>query len=824
MLRNFLVTAYRHFLLRKQYSLLSILVMVIGLTTALLTFLYARYEFSYENWLADAGNIHRVDADYHFPGAAPYPTGFTGRPTGPAMKRYFPEIADFTRIAQFQSTVERDGEVFDDPVDFADPNYLSFFDFQMMEGERETVLGDISSVIISERSAEKYFGVEPAIGKILTINGVRDYRVTGVFRDLPDNTHLANDIMVLYDESALSPFFTDTTVMENWNLIIVQTYFKLNPGARIETLAAGMDEFTRSNYKHPSPLRAQMNPLDFVNLRVGPISEIHLYSESVNELKPGGTIETVLGLVAIAVLILIAVVVNYINLATALSSLRAKEISLRKAMGARDGQIRLQFFAEALLLALIAMLVSFVAVQAMLPWFSEFLNLRPDTLQVFSDPVALAAMLAITVTLGLVSGAYPAIYLARVKPVEALSANRSGERTTARSRALLVTLQFSVSVGLLIAILIVTRQIDFVTSMDIGVDTDNITVVRLPNLDAGQATPTLLEEIRKIPGVISAGASSNVPTDGPVISTGVDIPGRDDEDALSAWYASVDAGFLETYGIAILAGRGFSEDFPVDRRASVPQDQPDVEGTVLVNETAVRFLGFQNNQDVLGFRYRINASINYSGQFWVTVVGVVPDFQFGSAYDQIQPTFFTQTEDAFFAISVKTTADAIEPVQAAIKEIWDRVLPGTNLTINPMSELIDGQYDAVNRQAASLQFLGIVAIVIACLGIFGMASFMVERRTREIGMRKVLGARVSQILTLLLAQFSKPVVLANLLAWPVAWFLMRDWLDGFTYRIDLTAMPFLLAGLISLAIAWLIVSLHALRAARSNPVHALRYE
>ena len=824
MISNFFVTTYRHFLMRKQYSLLSILVMVIGLTTALLTFLFARYEMSYDGWLPDAGNTYRVETRYHFPGAAPFPSSFTGRPAGPALQQFFPEVAEFTRAAHIGSTIERDGEMFNDPIDWVDPNFLEFFDFQMVSGTRDAISNDISSIVISERMAEKYFGDDSAVGKVITVNSVLDYEIVGVFKDLPDNTHLLIDMVALYDESAMSPFFPDTSRTENWNLGLVQTYIKLLPGASVDQIHDRIDEFTKSNYKHPSPVRAKMNPLDFVHLVVRPIKDIHLYSDNPDEIKPGGTIDTVSGMVTIAFVILMAVVVNYINLSTALSTLRAKEISLRKTMGALNAQIRLQFFAEAILLALVAMLCSLVAVEALLPWFSEFLNLQPGTLKVSSDPVALTALLVISLGLGVVSGVYPAFYLARIKPVEALSSNRSGEQATAKFRALLVTLQFSVSVALLISILIVTRQIDFITNMDIGVKTDNIAVVRLPSLEAGKSVPTLLREYRKLPGVISAGASSQVPTDGPVISTGVDIPGRGDEDALSAWYVSAGEGFFQTYGIDILSGRGFSEDFPIDRRATVPADDPDLEGTVLVNETAVKFLGFDNNQDVLGFRYRMNASISHSNHWSVTVVGVVPDFQFGSAYDQIQPTFFTQTEDAFFSISVQTTADSFVAVQTGLAEIGKQILPDEILVIEPMNELIDSQYDAVNRQRASLNFLGIVAIVISCLGIYGMASFMVERRTREIGMRKVLGAKVSQIVTLLLTQFSKPVLLANFLAWPVAGYLMRDWLNGFNYRIELSATPFLLAGLISLTVASLIVSSHTIRAARSNPVHALRYE
>ena len=445
---------------------------------------------------------------------------------------------------------------------------------------------------------------------------------------------------------------------------------------------------------------------------------------------------------------------------------------------------------------------------------------RPDLL----FEVILAAMFSLSLSVGALSGLYPAYYLSRIKPAEILSSNQSSEKVTAKARSLLVTMQFAVSIGLLVAISVVFRQTSYVTEMDIGVDTDNIMVVRIPDLESQSALPQIRDEIQRLSGVTAVGISSTVPTDGAAISTSVEVPWAPTEDALSAWYATTDGGFFETYNLQPIAGRLFSLEFPADLIEEFPEDPSGFSANVLINESALSFLSISSAADAIGKQFRFGGSNLNDGFLTANIVGVVPDFQFGSAYDTIQPTFFLQRMDQVFALSVRTTPEAFAGVRDQIKVIWDRYLPNVPLTQEPMEELISTQYDQVNRQGDSLLFLSIVAVVISCLGLFGMSSFMVERRTREIGVRKVLGARVIQIITMLLIQFSRPVVWANLIAWPVAWYIMRQWLDGFSYRIELSAMPFLLAGLASLVIAWLIVGAHAFRAARTNPIKALRYE
>ena len=598
----------------------------------------------------------------------------------------------------------------------------------------------------------------------------------------------------------------------------------MKDGADAQEIVARLDEFTDAHFVHPNPARANMQPTEYVTLRLVPVKDIHLHSKNIDELIPAGTFDTVMGLVLIALLILLAVAINYVNLATALSTLRAREISLRKTMGASDALIKLQFLLESVALAMIAMVISLFLVEMVLPWFSQFLNLEAETLRLFSDPLALAGIVGLTLLLGVVSGLYPAIYLARIKPVEVLSANRSSEQATSNARSLLVMLQFSVSIGLLITIFVVFRQISYVTEMDIGVLTDDIAVVRLPTLEALEALPQLKSEAERLPGVLSVGISTLVPSDGQPVSTSVEVPWAPTEDALSAWWTSADGGFFETYGLEALAGRLFSEAFPADRVEELPEDTSEFEANILINEKSLKFLSLDSTDAAIGKRFRIGGSNFNNSLIWVTIVGVVPDFQFGSAYNEITPTFFIQREDFYGALSIRTTPEAFASVQQSVEELWLRILPDETLTSQSLSELINAQYDQVNRQGDSLLFLSIVAVIISCLGLYGMSSFVVERRTREIGIRKVLGAKVSEIMALLVIQFSRPVVWANLIAWPVAWYLMRDWLDRFTYRIDLSPMPFLLAGLASLTIAWLIVGAHAFRAARANPVHALRYE
>jgi len=824
MFKNFLTTAYRNFVRRKQYSLLSIMVMVIGLTTAFLTLLYARYEFSYESHIAGADNIYRVENTYHFPGGNVNDLAFSGAPAGPAMVDYFPDVIETTRSTRLQSNLRIGEKRFEGTLELVDPNFLEFFDVNLLSGDRSGVLGDIGSMLLSEQTAQQFFGDSDPIGQVITVNDHQDYRVTGVMQNLPDNTHLAHEIVVLFDRSAFTPFFPSLEMLEQWNMPAFQTYIRMTESADVAAVERRMEEFTNANYVHPNPARAHMTPSIFVTMRIRPIRDIHLFSENIDEVVPAGTFDTVLGLILIAGLILMAVVINYINLATALSTLRAREISLRKTLGAHNSQVRLQFISEAVFLAMLAMTISFLIVELSLPFFSQFLNLDQGALRLFGDPAIIISMFSLSFVLGVVSGLYPAFYLSRIKPVEVLSSNQSSEKVTAKARSFLVTLQFAVSIGLLVAISVVFSQTRYVTRMDIGVSTENIMVVRLPDLESQRALPQIRDEVKRLPGVQAVGISSTVPTDGVAISTAVEVPWAPTEDALSAWYVTTDGGFFEVYGLKPLAGRLFSDEFPTDLIAELPEDMTGFQANVLINESALSFLSIGSASDAIGRQFRFGGSNLNSGFIAANIVGVLPDFQFGSAYNTIQPTFFLQRMDQVFALSVRTTPEAFSGMRSQIEDIWNRYLPDVTLTQDPLGELISAQYDQVNRQGDSLLFLSIVAVLISCLGLFGMSSFMVERRTREIGMRKVLGAKVYEIIALLLLQFSRPVVWANLIAWPIAWYLMRNWLDGFSYRIDLSPMPFLIAGLASLAIAWLIVGAHAFRAARANPIKALRYE
>jgi putative ABC transport system permease protein len=825
MFRNYFLAAVRNLARYKQYALINVGGMVLGITCAILAIIFANFEMSYDNWITDSGRVYRLDGYYHFPGGADSSVATAGGPTAEAFKNYFSEVEEVTRGLPFFGAPVRVGEVtFQENFTFVDANYLDFFDLEMSLGDRATALDDMNSVIISEAMALKHFGGDDPIGQLMTFSGTKDLYVSGVFRDIPDNSHLLLEFITLFDDALISELFGSDTYTRQWNGVAFMTYARFFEGTNPEAVSERLEAFTNANYRHANPARKDMTPSIFVHFKLMPIQDIHLTSPHQNELKPTGSMGTVIGALAVAALILTIAVINYISLSTATSTLRAREIGMRKVMGAKNGTIRVQFMSEALLVGLIASFLAIVLVKALLPYVADFLEIGKAGISLTSDPWVLALSLAIGPLTGLVSGVYPAFYLARIRPARGLGSSRSEGRGTSWIRSLLVTLQFSISIGLLIAVAVIAQQTRFVSDMDIGVIRENVSVVRIPTLAAVEAVPTLVEELRALPGVISVSPSSSVPTDGQPFSTSVEIPGRDGEDAISAYWASVEPEFFKTYGVKKVAGRLISEEFGEDRLIDPDSATTALVANVVINEKAVKFLGHNTPEEALGSQFRMRVTAAGQATALVTVVGVVADFQYGSAYERVRPTFFLNQPDAFFSISIRASQSAAAGIQEAAKEIWLRRLPDEPFQMQIIDELVESQYVSIGRQRSSLFVLTGLAIAIACLGLFGMATFSVQQRTKEIGIRKVLGAEVLDVVRLLVFQLSGPVIIANLLAWPVSFYLMRNWLEGFVYRIDLTVLPFIAAALAVLVVAWATVVGHTLRVARTNPVHALRYE
>ncbi|MFT4928862.1 MAG: putative ABC transport system permease protein [Phenylobacterium sp.] len=824
MYKNYFITALRHLQARKQYAALTIIGLMTGITCALIAFIFVRHEFSYENEIPDADDIYRVEQAYHFPGAAEKRMPITSPLIGESISNYFAPIKATTQMYTLGGfKIKRGNDSFLERVAFVEQNFLSFFSLPLVLGDTASALSDINALLVSETMAQKYFGATAVIGKTLTLDDKVEYRITGVFKDLPHNTHLALDFIVLYDEGILKTFLPGLSFPSNWYSNPLFNYIKLNPGADISNIQNRLAEYTNQHYVHPDPSRAAMTPTDFVTYSVRAIGDIYLYSQWRGELKPGNSVTMVLGFLVIALLVLTIAIINYASLATATSTLRAREIGLRKVLGADFSDIRWQFISEALLTAIIATILAMLLTQLLLPSVSQLLNLAQGSLQLFNSLAMVLAAITFGVVSGLLAGLYPAFYLSSIRPIKVLGSNKSSEKATSWIRSLLLVIQFSVTIGLLVSLAVVTKQTQFVSQVDMGIDKSSTSILDFNTAKGQQQSHALLRQLRTLPGVSAAGSSTAPSTWSTGIPVSVQLPQRQGEDALNTAYVAVDAHFFPTYGVKAVAGRLFSEDHANDRLGQLTEELGEVNLNIIINQSAVGFVEAQSAREAVGKQFTM-IDVHTTLPINATVVGVVPDINLGSAYDKVEPMFYIDRSHLYYKISIKSDAQSHTEVMNKVRAIWQTLAAEEMVNINHLDTMTEALYATVKRQNTLLLILSGLAIMISCLGVYGMATFSVQRRTKEIGIRKIMGAEVKDIMALMLLQFSKPVLIAMLIAWPVSGYIMSDWLQSFVLRIDLNPLFFVFAGLVTLLITWLTIAGHVYKAASAKPVNALRYE
>lgn len=563
---------------------------------------------------------------------------------------------------------------------------------------------------------------------------------------------------------------------------------------------------------------SELMAIEFYN-----IEDIHLKSNSRGAIKPRGSLAMVLTFVAIAVLTLLVAATNFTNLSTARASLRAREIGIRKVAGASRRQLIIQFLGESVALSILALFAALAIVELTLPALNSFLA-RQLTLSYSNDYGLISAIIAIATATGVLSGLYPALMLSSYRPAAVLKSGPPERQGDSGPRAYLIIGQFAVSIALIIVTGITIAQTEYVRSFDIGIDKNNKLILRGMNDDrVREGINTFKAQLLAHPDIRFAASSSTVPGDGHDFTEAYRLPGQESEKPLLIVTQHAGPDFFEAYGARILAGRSFSEAFLSDVFRGYGETERRQGAAVMVNRSALNILGFAGPQDAIGkeIRYFIGDS---EPDVSLTIVGVVDDIHYRSARDDVRPTVFLVDEPNFFSMTISYETDDLPALAAFVDKAWSDLFPDIPIRRIGFDDHQEALY-ASDTSASQLfaAFAGL-AILISCLGLFGLAAFVAERRTKEIGVRKVLGAKVADIVKLLTWQFSKPVLLANLIAWPVAWYFMRQWLDGFAYRIDLSIFYFVAAGAGALAIAWLTVAAHAFRVARSNPVHALRYE
>ncbi|MBL8643679.1 MAG: ABC transporter permease [Rhodospirillaceae bacterium] len=813
MLKNYVTVALRGFARHKLYSFINVIGLAVGLASCILILLFVRDELSYDRWLPDAERIYRLHVRYDFPGRAPLLiTSSAGASLKPLLTDYADVMETGVRALSLTPTLRRDDKLFYERGVFVDPTFFDVFDLPLVAGEKAEALKDPSAIVMSETTARKYFGDANPLGQTLTLktaNFEKDVRVTAVLKDLPTNSNLKIGYLVVLSES---DFVNNPGMFTSWSNQSLHTYVKAKPGADVEALAPTMQTFMG---RHTDQKYMSVSLMRLTDLH---LNAINGYSASA--VNTGS--QTVKAFSAVAVLILVIACINFVNLATARASQRAREVALRKVMGANRRQLITQFIGESVMTALVALVLALGLVEAVLPQVNGFLD---KTLHVgyFGAESLLPYLVGLIACVGLLGGAYPAFHLSRFEPARILKANRSAAAEgSGRLRGLLVVIQFSISIALIVCTVVVERQTDYMRSMDMGFKREGLMALRgMSRREVIPLIETLKQEMSKIPGVTDVALSATVPTDGSNNEEMVRRPG--DPEGRTINVRPVDYGFFKTYQTPIFSGRELSQSYGGDDFTGTSEEKAARGGNALINRKAAKVLGFANPADAIGQKLEFDTGRDKPTAS-LTIVGVSDDIQFRSARDELPATLFFYDFKRFSVLSVRYTGITNADMALAAEAVWRRLVPDVPFNGEFLTDLVDNQYRAEDRQGVMFTGFSVLAVLVACLGLFGLASFTAERRTKEIGIRKVMGAGMSDIVKLLAWDFSKPVLIANVIAWPAAWWLMRDWLNGFEIQIELSPMVFAAAGLAALAIALVTVALHTMRVARANPIHALRYE
>lgn len=822
MLRNWVLVALRNLLRHKLYTMINVVGLAVGLASCLLIMLHVQDELSFDAWVPDADRIVRVHTSYEFPGRSPFHTVRSAGRMMEALAAAYPQQVEMAaRLLPYDTSVLRDGSAIPQTVTYTDPAALSIFGLTFLEGDAATALTDPSSLVLTQSAARKYFGDADPTGRTVTLCCIGpdryDHRVTAVIADLPRATHLKMEMLAPLVPQRLAAF---PNILDTWTSVNVFTYLKLRRADDLVRLVADNPDFIdRMIPSRNSAARTSDGMRQFFM----PIRDIRLHAKQqagdIGDMKPSGDAALVTALSMVAVLILALGCVNFTNMAIARSSLRGREVAVRKVLGARRRSLVAQFLAEASVLVGLSILVALVLMEGALPAFNAVTG--KDLLIPLFDPLFLSALLGLSLVVTVLGGAYPALYLSGFQPARILKGEDAADGGGAQLRHLLVVLQFAVAIGLSVITLVVYRQTLFATQADLGFDRQHVLAVRNLGGSGFQSTrEAVMEQVRRLPGVTQVSLSSDVPTDNNENNMGFTLEGSGDtSQALN--YLSLGDGFFDLYHITPVAGRLFDPAFAAD-----PIRQPATGETgrasAVINEAAARILGFTRPGDAVG---RVLKSRFFDDvPFDLTIIGVIPDVRFRSLKYGIQPTVMFQADRQYDTLSVRFDGRDPAALLAQVQSVWPRMINDRPFNAAFVEDLITAQYGEERLQATVFAAFSGLAILVACLGLYGLSGFAARRRTKEIGLRKVFGATVTQIVTLLVWQFSRPVMIANLVAWPIAWWLLRGWLDGFEQRVDLSPAYFVAAGLTALIIAWITVAGHAATTAMAPPIKALRHE
>lgn len=823
MLRHYLVMAARSLVTHKLYSFINVIGLSVALACAILILLFVQDQLSWDRWIPDTANLYRLELTAHPPGGLLFKTAECPFPVLRAVGEQIPQVRAVTHVVPETMTVTIGKRQFQETVTVVDPDLLRVIKLQLLEGNRARVLAQPESVVLSESTAHKYFGNTDPVGKVIEVRGVwpdecksndagcyfavHDLTVTGVLKDLPHDTQLVADIVVPNTSAADELSESDKT--GDWTATDGDYgYVELAPGAS----PAGVLKALDSIIDRTVDLRKyglNMAGSDLEEFHLTPFRDVHLTSDRYGGMTPAGSRATVYGFAAVALLIVLVACCNFMNLATARATLRMREIGLRKVAGAKRVQLVAQFLCEAVLIVLVALAVALSLVEVLLPAYVRFLN---EPLRVYypGDWPLLAVVVAGAIAVGLLSGLYPAVVLSGFRPVSALR-GASTARGAGLLRSALVIAQFAVSIGLGIAAIVIFRQISFSRALDLGFDRFNVVVVPSVANVPLQTREGLARVLSTGPGISGAALSDAVPFD--LFAEGTRSARLDGRGPLvGAFLVEMSPEFPAVYGMHLLAGRLLSTAYGSDMSANW------ADKSILINAAAARSFG-------IPVREAVGRTVALVGRTTrLRIVGVLSDAMRETLREAVQPMIYLVDPSRYWLLSLKVRSGQLPQALSFLDSTWRSLAPGIAINRYFVSDRFNDLFRTDQRQGAMFAAFVSIGILIACLGLFGLAVFAAERRTKEVGIRKVSGARTADIVTLMLWRISVPVLLANLIAWPVAYYYLHRWLEGYAYRISLNPLYFLTAGLAALLIAWATVYANTLRLARTTPVHALRYE
>jgi putative ABC transport system permease protein len=831
MWRNYWTVAVRALAKSKTYSVINIAGLAIGMAACIMILLYLNYERSYDSWLPDVENTYELQAWYPHPhDGEPAFLQMSAYVTKSAARKDFPQIQSTVYVTDAEPVFVKDGQAqATKHWLFADDDFLKTVNLPLLAGGTLTAP---ETAVITQSEAIKRFGTDQVVGHTMTIitRGVKhDLKINGVLKDVPKNSSLKVDAIIRLD---FNQFYADAPnfLTGCWGCQSGYVFVKFRPGTDVKAIEAQMPAWEKRNI--PDELNGNLKynagqdqDWHFINLR-----DVHLGKAQDSSMTPGNDRRSIATFAIIAVLILGMAIVNFTNLATARASQRAREVALRKVLGATRKQLIVQFVAESILISAVAMLLALALAELLVRPFAAFLD-ADITLHYFGSNGVLLPAIGLTLFVGIISGIYPAFFLSRFQPAQVLKANRSAAETpgSGRIRAALVVFQFAVSIGLIICTAVIYGQTVFARHVDPGYKRDHI--LQLNELGRAQLwskADMIVHQMQRIPGV-QAAALTDIGVNTNNQSNTFIIPPGSDRQVLIGQY-NVGADYLNAMGLSLKAGRWFDENRPVDDMTiPYPQDLGVEKAiatrgvNVVINEYAARKLGFKSDRDAIGKVVSGKLLSDEAGTMSITIIGVVGDTRFRTVRTPIEPMMFRKVTAGPGWMIVRYRGDPAT-VRSAIEAQWKQITNEVPFNAKFSEDVMREMYEKEDARAQIFAAFSLLAVIIGCLGLFGLAAFTAERRTKEIGIRKVLGARTRDIVRLLVWQFSRPVIIANIIAWPVAWWLMRDWLNGFDQRIPLTPIPFLFAAAVALGIAIATVVGHAVRVARANPIHALRYE